>query len=90
MQHLIYQKFHNSFHMQTFINLISLCFVVLHLFFLIIQIRKSEDLCMSKHCLKIANFQKSKKEMCPPRPWLCVMFMYAYDRYPDISITIHQ
>ena len=31
MQHLIYKKFHSSFHMQTFINLIS--FFLFFLFF---------------------------------------------------------
>ena len=77
--------------MQTFINLISLlfffffvfffCFFFLffldkHLFSLIIQIRKSKDLCMSK----IPLFQKSENEMCLPRPWVCFMFKYAYDR----------
>ena len=50
-QHLIFQKFHSSFHMKTSINLISLFFsFFLDLTFMMIQIRKSKDLCMSKLC----------------------------------------
>ena len=49
-QRLIYQIFHSSFYMQTFINLICLFFLDLTFISLIIQIRKLKGLGMNKHC----------------------------------------